>query len=810
MGNDWPQPTNPQERMRHLERRVTIQERRAAATTAADLVGPGIAARAIEVYDWNDETTTYNGFFYSAPGARNSPELSKHWDGMVVARDDGSGAQEVWTVDTAAERLNYTRTFKRHPQDDTVILWGTWKAFATHTGMIGEEDLDPPVVMDIQTALDDAAAAMNFVESAIRVFRQAAAPAPGVGDNPAVFKEGWIWFDTDDNMHMRVWSEASNSWEEPDTGLTAAQEQAIIDAEANAAAALAAANDAVNFAQAKSKVYRQTDMPSEGNSGDIWFDTDASNRMFVHNGSVWTDPALTLISATIRSPNNAGSGVSPNVAPGIALGPAGLALYDSDGASVFLDAATGSATFKGSIAAGTDISGATITGGTVQTEATVARGIKMNSSGLIGYDSVGTPVFSLDTVGNLAVKGTIQSGSTIAGAVLSGVVETSLVANTGVKIANTGIFAYDGSNNVSFSLLSATGALSMTGPVVAGGDISGATVTGGTVQSEATPQRGVKMNSLGLVGYNGSGSVTFVLDAVNGALTVAGAIVSGSNITGGVITGTTFQTATSGTRVHISDESGVGYVRFPYGGGETLTQSGGIGAIAGDGNPRIQIASGIYPTRNGTATLSLVPQNAAQGNCVISANTSVSGTFSVTSTTNLQSTVTIGSTCTMQGSATVAGTLSVTNSFTANAAAVFNAGAVRMPALGSAGGDRSVRWDNSTGQLSQEPHYSMLAWKKDIEDLDRYGEAALTVRSIEFAYNESAPEYDRLLNPEERFKGMALDELIEAGLEPWIIRGPDGSPEGIDKDHWHMAQQAALRYLHEEIKSLRAQLTDGQ
>src|SRR5688572_21629609 len=95
MHTDWPIATDPATFLRQLDKRLVAQERRAAATSAADLVGPGIAARAIQVYDWNDETTTFNGFFYSTPGALHAPESGFEWNGSVTARADGSGTQHL-------------------------------------------------------------------------------------------------------------------------------------------------------------------------------------------------------------------------------------------------------------------------------------------------------------------------------------------------------------------------------------------------------------------------------------------------------------------------------------------------------------------------------------------------------------------------------------------------------------------------------------------------------------------------------------------------------------------------------------------
>lgn len=58
----------------------------------------------------------------------------------------------------------------------------------------------------------------------------------------------------------------------------------------------------------------------------------------------------------------------------------------------------------------------TLTGPLIQTTATASRGIKLNSSGFIGYDSGGSTTFYLDaTTGAATFKGSILSGSSITG-----------------------------------------------------------------------------------------------------------------------------------------------------------------------------------------------------------------------------------------------------------------------------------------------------------------------------------------------------------------------------------------------------------
>lgn len=111
------------------------------------------------------------------------------------------------------------------------------------------------------------------------------------------------------------------------------------------------------------------------------------------------------------------------------------------------------------------IDGKTITGATIQTETTANRGIKLTSTELGGWDTSGQKNFSLSSAGVLAIRGAIQSGSTITGTQVTGSdgIQTSTSATAGVKLTNTGIKAWDNANNLTFHLDAATGYLELPG-----------------------------------------------------------------------------------------------------------------------------------------------------------------------------------------------------------------------------------------------------------------------------------------------------------------------------------------------------------
>lgn len=765
--DDWGQPTTARDQLRQWEKRLTAQERRAAVTDAAGLVGPGIAARAIQLLDWNDESATFNGFFYSLPGARNAPEVGFEWNGIVTARADGSGNQSLTNPTGTAESLTYVRTFKQHPDDPTITLWGPWKKFGTHSGSIGMDDLDEPVVVDIGEALDNAAAALGFAESTIRVFRQDDPPVPGVDGAPAEFLEGWTWFDTNDSNHIYVWDEATNAWVEPDAPFLADLEAAIADAQAAADAALADAAAATAAAASKNTVFYQTTMPTSGILGDIWFDTDDGKRMYVHNGTTFADPALTLVNAAIRNPYNAGTGVSPTVVPGVVIGTSGIGLYANTGITMFADASTGAFTAKGDITSGSTVTGAIVTGGTIQTESTAARGIKMTSTGLIGYDGSGVATFGyVAATGAITLKGTLQSGSNIAGATLTGILQTSASANTGIKMSNSGFFAYSTSNVLVTTISTTDGTITTAGSVLTGGEVNGAIVTGGTVQTDGTFNRGVKMNTSGLAAYDGSGNATFVITGSTGAITMAGGVLSG-----GTITGSAFSSGpASSQRIYMTDESssGVAFLRLTYDLGEPLGDSGGIGSFS-TGTPHVQVSSGKYGSHSGDCSISLTPTTTAVG------------------------------TITMNGTVEF------------NYGMLIDPGFVYMPATGvqagGAGAWRAIMVD-SGGLVRRSSTLSSMRYKEDVETLDGVGEAVLGIDPVTFAYRADAPVDERELTI--RHKGLIAERLHDEGLGGWVYYDDEGRPNEVDYYSWSLAVHAAVRHVNkkftEKIEGLEARL----
>lgn len=102
--NNWPQAQTMADWMRQAEKRQLNSERRPQITQPSDILGPGIGPFSIQLFDWNADEAAFNGFWWSEPGAINSPDPlnSKWFMGWSQGNEDGFGLQ------TATEFNNIT------------------------------------------------------------------------------------------------------------------------------------------------------------------------------------------------------------------------------------------------------------------------------------------------------------------------------------------------------------------------------------------------------------------------------------------------------------------------------------------------------------------------------------------------------------------------------------------------------------------------------------------------------------------------------------------------------------------------------
>ena len=208
------------------------------------------------------------------------------------------------------------------------------------------------------------------------------------------------------------------------------------------------------------------------------------------------------------------------------LNDSGLVLRNTQGkATVTLNAASGSATFSGTV------TGSTITGGTVSGAVITGSAFtspdgktKLNSSGFYVGDKLSYDAKS----GVLSLKGSIQSGSDLSGVTVTGsTIQTSSTANRGLKLTSGGLVAYDGNGNAKFTLKSdgtiqMNGALLTNGKITAatleGGTITGGTITGGTIQSSSAANTGFKLSGGALDFYDKSNNHTIHLNGTDNLL----------------------------------------------------------------------------------------------------------------------------------------------------------------------------------------------------------------------------------------------------------------------------------------------------
>ena len=122
------------------------------------------------------------------------------------------------------------------------------------------------------------------------------------------------------------------------------------------------------------------------------------------------------------------------------------------------DAKSGVLSLKGSIQSGSDLSGVTVTGSTIQTSSTANRGLKLTSGGLVAYDGNGNAKFTLKSDGTIQMNGalltngkitaaTLEGGTITGGTITGGMIQSSSAANTGFKLSGGALDFYDKSNN---------------------------------------------------------------------------------------------------------------------------------------------------------------------------------------------------------------------------------------------------------------------------------------------------------------------------------------------------------------------------
>lgn len=545
--------------------------------------------------------------------------------GVPLAADIPVGS--VW-VDTDDNRHTYS--------------WDGTDWVSVESTLFGDIAAELLVLTDaVEAAATAASDAMDFAEQLTIAYRQATPPSNPDSNGRALVADD-VWFDSDDGNRMYTWSGAA--W--VDLGI------ATEDYVDNAAEVIADFAATLNKTYRQSSA--PTDPDVDGRTlvaQDTWFDTSTSlNEMKRWSGLAWVSADVGFTDADLATPTVTG-GILQTIATaarGVKITSAGLTAYNGSGvATLVVDAATGGITMSGNVSTGGTIDGAVVTGGTLQSEATAARGIKINSTALIAYNSSGVAQFTITaSTGAVTLAGALTGGGTITGPTF----QTSASANTGIKISSSGLLGYNGTI-AKFSLNASTGVLTLDGGVFTAGTIDGAVVTGGTLQTEATASRGIKFNSSGMTVYDGSGGSVMTIVASTGAVTINGALaaiaVTGATVTGGILQ--TTATASRGVKITSTgmiayDNSGVTQVTLDATTG-VLTVAGGVltggsltGGVVTGGTLQSEATAGrgfkinssgavLYapsPTTAGTAVFTL---DATTGSVVLAGSMTGGGTI---------------------------------------------------------------------------------------------------------------------------------------------------------------------------------------
>lgn len=285
------------------------------------------------------------------------------------------------------------------------------------------------------------------------------------------------------------------------------------------------------------------------------------NGPAVSNASI---TATTFTGGTIQTSTTAGT-----TSGGIRVTSSALVAYSN--AAGFPETFRISANSGAITMAGPVVSGGALTGTTFQTSAeagVTAAGVRINTAGLQGWAppvGASAPVrtFFLNTnTGALNLNGpAVSNASVTSSTITGGTIQTGEWAGTsggGIRITSSALVAYSNLTGFpeTFRISANTGAITMSGPVVAGGTLTGSAYW--TSAGAGNTEGGIRITSFGLQGWaapvGGSAPVrTFFLNASTGALTLNGPVVTGASITGSTVqTSATAGTSTGGLRINAS------------------------------------------------------------------------------------------------------------------------------------------------------------------------------------------------------------------------------------------------------------------
>ncbi|WP_256868743.1 hypothetical protein [Bifidobacterium longum] len=182
-------------------------------------------------------------------------------------------------------------------------------------------------------------------------------------------------------------------------------------------------------------------------------------------------------------------------------------------------------TMDAPIVSDASMSAPTITGGTITSAVyrTANGGLTINDAGIVLRNTSGTSTLAADSAtGSVTLVGTVKA---------SQVTGSTITTTNGRMLWNdAGLVLRDANGSITLYASSMDGSVTMKGSLTSGSTLSGVTVTGSIIQTTGTANRGVKLTSGGLVGYDSSGNAKFALDT-NGNLKMDGGILANGTLT---------------------------------------------------------------------------------------------------------------------------------------------------------------------------------------------------------------------------------------------------------------------------------------
>ena len=182
-------------------------------------------------------------------------------------------------------------------------------------------------------------------------------------------------------------------------------------------------------------------------------------------------------------------------------------------------------TMDAPIVSDASMSAPTITGGTITSAVyrTANGRLTINDAGIVLRNTSGTSTLAADSAtGSVTLVGTVKA---------SQVTGSTITTTNGRMLWNdAGLVLRDANGSITLYARSMDGSVTMKGSLTSGSTLSGVTVTGSIIQTTGTANRGVKLTSGGLVGYDSSGNAKFALDT-NGNLKMDGGILANGTLT---------------------------------------------------------------------------------------------------------------------------------------------------------------------------------------------------------------------------------------------------------------------------------------